>query len=180
MNETVAVRDVMDRTYVGVSEGDPVAGVASLMDEEGVDHAVVLRGNKPAGVLRASDIVALVAAGEEPEDATVEDVMTDPPVSIDGDARLADAVDVIAGDGARRVIVTEGDAVAGVLTDHDVVTARAIRPSEDDPDEIPTAEHATPGSEVYGSQGVCEVCGALTRTLTDDNGQLVCADCLDM
>lgn len=180
MDETVTVRDVMDRSYVGVNEADPVVGAARLMREEGVDSALVLRGSDPVGVLRADDIVSLVAAEEDPDDVTVGEVMSTGTVSVAADSPVEDAVDAIAENGLRRVIVRDGEDVAGVLSEHDVVTAHTVLSTPDTPREAPTATAPGLESEVYGSQGVCEVCGSLTRNLTEYNGQLVCADCRDM
>lgn len=178
MDDAVAVRDVMDRSYVGVSEGDTVAGAAGLMDEDGADCAVVLRGNEPVGLLRAEDIVSLVARGADAESETVDVTMSDRIITIEADAPVADAVDAISGDGVRRAVVTENGTVAGVLSDHDIVSTHAILPDAGAPDETQALRDSSTDRGGGGSQGVCEICGSLTHELMDHNGQLVCSNCL--
>lgn len=183
MDETATVRDVMTRAYVGVSEGDSVAGAAELMAEEGVDGVVVLRGREPIGMLHASDVVALVASRTDPEEMPVGEVMTTV-ASVDADEGISEAIGTIAGRDARGMVVVEGDEVVGLLTERDVITAQWMRPPATEETEepvlaVPMNEGASVEEE-FTAQGVCEVCGSLVRDLTNDNGQLVCADCIEI
>lgn len=187
MDESVTVRDVMNRSYVGVSESDPVSGAAELMRREGVNGAVVLRGQEPVGVLNAGDFVFLVAADVDSTDVAVGDVMSASVLTIDADARLPEAIELLANAGARRAVVEEAGVVVGTLSDHDVVTAHASLPGDgaDEPGLVaePAEVEEDPGealeSEEFATQGVCEICGAFARPLETHNGQLVCTDCIE-
>ena len=75
MNVDVTVRDVMSHEFVGVNESDDVRGTVQLMLEEGVDCAVVLRGQEPVGVLTERDVLTLVAEDGSPEGTTVGELM---------------------------------------------------------------------------------------------------------
>lgn len=185
MNESISVRDVMTRSYVGLSEGDSVAGAATLMRDEGMNFAVVLRGKNPVGVLDAEDIVVLVADDVDPKETTVVDAMHDVPVSVEADGPLSEAAAAIADSGRRRAIVSEGDEVLGVLSEADIVTAHSVmstptqEPVEPSVGSNPSSPMATDETD-FDEQGVCEVCGSLVRSLRSANGQLVCPDCLEV
>lgn len=187
MDDPVTVRDVMNRSYVGVSESDSVAGAAELMREEGVHSAVVLRGSEPVGVLDEDRLIDLVADRRDPTETTAGDVMR-PAVAVDADQRLEQAIGAMATDGLRHLLVEEGGDVVGSVSEHDVVTAYSVLGARTEPID---AQPATPSDqagalaadldrEVYSTQGVCESCGALTRDLSSHNGQLVCPDCLGL
>lgn len=181
MNNTVAVRDVMAREYVGVSESDAVAGAARLMRDESVDSAIVLRGRTPVGVLAAEDVVALVADGRDPEETTIGDVMTEPVVSLNADDGLEAAVNALTVGDARRVVVTEDGDTVGVVTGHDLLTATSARTAIDVDESVETPMVATAAeTEAYSDQSVCERCGSLAADLVEANGQLVCADCREI
>lgn len=185
MDAEVIVRDVMTREYVGVSESDSVLGVVRLMHDEDVGSVVVLRGREPVGILTERDVLGLVANEKDPSETTVSEAMSEPIISMQPDRRLADAAGLMAQQGIRRVLVMGTDEeLLGVLTERDVISASSSpssisRSQERDLDDAELAGRmkANGGESEYENQSICEVCGALTRDLTNVNGQLVCADC---
>lgn len=188
MEERVTVRDVMNRSYVGVSEADSVAGAAQLMREEAVHSAVVLRGSEPVGVLDEDRLLDLVADCRDPTETTAGEVMR-PAVAVDPDQRIEHAVGAMTTDGIRHLLVEEGDEIVGSVSEHDILTAHSVLETRS---VAPEARAAPPTGgagggagvhvdrDVYSTQGVCESCGSLTRELTSHNGQLVCPDCLGL
>lgn len=197
MNGTVSIRDVMAREYVGVSESDSVAGAARLMRDEGVESAVVLRGSEPVGVLGAREVMVLVAEGGDPASTAVESVMTAPPIVLTADADITEAIAEISRRDVRRIVVTDGGEVVGVVTEHDIITATSAMPeievgpgtaggaetigeTEPGPEGTAVAGAETPEADQFSAQSVCEVCGSLSANLSEVNGQLVCADCREV
>ena len=182
MNGEVTVRDVMTREFVGVSEGDTVAGVADLMVGAGVDGAVVLRGSSPVGMVDASDVVELVAAGSDAGVVDAEQAMSNSVATIQQDASLREARSALATSDARRLVVLSGDEVVGTLSEHDLLAAEASY-ADSTPAEAPIAATAGENSDVddrYSTQSVCEACGSLAENLANVNGQLLCADCREI
>nr|WP_266077760.1 CBS domain-containing protein [Haladaptatus caseinilyticus] len=174
---------MMTREYVGVSESDSVLGAVQLMQSEGVGSVVVLRGREPVGIMTESDVLDLIADERDPAETTVADVMTSPVVSMRADRSLADAAGMMAQQGIRRIVVTRDDELVGVLTERDVISASASPSSissarePDMDDELGRTMKTNGGDAEYTGQSICEVCGKLTRELTNVNGQLVCTDC---
>ncbi|WP_435358243.1 CBS domain-containing protein [Haloarchaeobius sp. DFWS5] len=192
MERDVSIRDITTREYVGVSESDSVLSTVQLMRDEDAGSVLVLRGEDPVGIMTERDVLEMVADGSDPATTTVSDLMSRPVVSIDADRSLSEAADVMSRQEIRNLLVTDGDEVVGVLTERDVIdvagplrasqslaaTTDSLRDSTDmdeTPDESPIANGGT-GDE-YGTQGVCELCGALAGSLYEANGQLVCPDC---
>lgn len=177
--DSVTIAEVMTRDFVGVNEADAIDGVARLMREDGVDTAVVLRGASPVGVIHARDVVGIAAADRLPSETAVEAAMTEPVVSIEADRPIGDAVTMLAEPDARPLVVMGDGEVIGTLSERDVVTAHAVLRSSDgveDPDgAAPVTEN--PPTDPLSTQGLCEVCGGLTRDLSEVNGQLICPDC---
>lgn len=184
MDEPVTVRDVMNRSFVGVSEGDSVAGAAQLMREEGVHSAVVLRGSDPIGVLDEDRLLDMVAETRDPTETTAGDLMR-PAVAVDIDQRVEQAIGAMTTDGIRHLLVEENDELVGAVSEHDILTAHSVLTPRPEPAELQIGATYGTGeadldNEVYSTQGVCENCGALTRELSTHNGQLVCPDCLTL
>jgi len=181
MNGDLTVRDVMTREFVGVSEGDVMSGVAELMAEADVEAAVVLRGTTPLGMVDASDLVALVAAGSDADSVLAGVAMSEPSATIDPDASVREAVSTFAALDARRLVVVDGDEVLGTLSEHDVIAAQATLPdSEVEEPPLSAPAEGAPPDDRYSTQSVCEACGSLAGSLASVNGQLLCADCREM
>jgi CBS domain-containing protein len=209
MEGEVTVRDVMTREYVGVSESDTVLGAVRLMNEEGTGCVVVLRGSEPVGIMTESDVLALVADERDPAETRVSAVMSEPVVSVDAERELSDAAGTMSREDIRRLLVTNGEEVVGVLSERDVISASASLSSvpsvrSESPREITgggpltddrmggdpmTDDRASDSTEVVGENGdrgqysdrsICETCGTFSRELTNVNGQLICADCREV
>lgn len=177
MNGDVTVRDVMTREYVGVSEGDAIAGVADLMVEAGVEGAVVLRGSEPVGMVDAGDVVAVVAAGGDPASVTARAAMSDDTTAIEADSAISEAVSTLVGLDARRLVVVDDGEAVGTLSEHDVITARSTFPESERRESPVAVASEGPADDRFSTQSVCEGCGSLAGSLASVNGQLLCADC---
>lgn len=207
MDSDATVRDVITREYVGVSESDTVQATVELMRSEQASSVLVLRGEDPVGILTEYDVLELVADGIDPASTPVSEVMSAPVQSVTTDAPLTDAAGTMSGEGIRNLLVEEPGSgeIAGVLTDRDIIaavaslqrTARRERQDEfpngparggNDVGEGMTGDTSGPVATneavaedaTYVTQGVCEVCGTLSETLYDTNGQLVCPDCREI
>jgi len=181
MDGGVTVTSAMTREFVGVSEGDSVAGVADLLVEAGADGAVVLRGREPVGIVDSMSVAGLAARGEDPEAVTAGEVMSTPVPTIRSDSPMREAIAELAANDRRRLVVTDGDDVLGTLSEHDVIIAHATLPESEEaeaPVAVATGESA--GDDRFSTQSVCEACGALAGNLSNVNGQLLCADCREM
>jgi len=195
MNADVSIRDVAARNFVGVSETDSVSGAAELMYDDDVSSAVVLRGSEPVGIVTERDVVGLVAEDGDPTNTEVSVIMSDPVVTIDAEQPLDVAAGRMGAETIRHLVVTDDDELFGVLSANDVLGARAASgpaggPAGTEPSAGDLIENGgmdvvddrrTAGDDpTYDPQSICEVCGALSDSLTARNGQLVCDNCLDV
>lgn len=193
MNGDVTVREVMKREFVGVSEPDTLGDVGKLMLEEDVEAVVVLRGSSPEGMVTQQDVLEAAVEGADLDSVAVSDAMDPDPPSVRPAASLAAATDEMSGLPTRHLLVEDNGEVVGLISEYDVVTASSLDPGVDsdarEADEEPMVTERTAGpgqveaaatDQGYSNQGICEVCGSLTRDLSSFNGQLVCSDCKDV
>lgn len=194
MNGDVTVRQVMAREFVGVSEADTLGDTARLMLEEDVDAVVVLRGQSPVGLATQQDVLEAAVGDGDLSEQPVSSVMREDPATVDPDATLAAVTDEMSAASERHLLVEDRAEVLGLVSEHDVVTASTFSPGVDGEGaaererEAMVAETAqgadeatsTTADDGYSNQGICEVCGTLTRDLSTFNGQLVCNDCKDV
>ncbi|AUX07911.1 signal transduction protein with CBS domains [Halalkaliarchaeum desulfuricum] len=169
MRDEPTVRDVMHREFLGVSESDALEDAAELLIEENADYLVVLRGHEPVGSLSARNVLAAVLSEESLEN-DVSAVMEPPVPTVSAEERLADVEELLLGEDAGQLIVTEENEAIGVITERDLLAATTT---------VREPTHIHEGSDPAVENSICEVCGSLSPELTSVNGQLVCPDCGD-
>jgi len=199
MNTDLTVRDVMDREYVGVSESDPLPETVELLLREDATAAVVLRGQVPVGVLTERDVYAVLAESSDPSAATVGDAPSTTVPTVAPDVSLEVAADEMATRSVKRLRVVDDGETVGLLSEHDILTARTPGAVENTQRQVEADADAAAGTAVgvadsgardafgddgvqdeFGEQSICEGCGTLTRDLSSFNGQLLCPDCRDI
>jgi len=195
MNENVTVREVMEREFVGVSESDDVLETTELLLREDADLAVVLRGAEPVGVVTDRDVLAHLVSGRDPASATVEDVMTESVPTVSADQTLPEARDRMASWSTSWLVVSDGSEPDGIVTQHDILATSTLgseatategrERQQGMQQQMAATTNAAANSQsatddAFDEQGICEMCGALTRDLSSFNGQLLCVDCRDI
>jgi CBS domain-containing protein len=115
-----AVRDHMSRDLLTVDSSLTIAQVAERMVEREVGAALVLDGERLAGILTERDVLRAVARGIRDE-ALVRDCMTTDPETIEPDETTQHAATLMMHGGFRHLPVTEDAAVVGILSIRDLV-----------------------------------------------------------
>lgn len=171
MDSLASVRNVMNQDYVGVSESDPLRGVAQLINESTETAAVVLRGSDPLGVITSTDIVSVVADGKDIRELQAKNVMTEY-TTVRADQPVVNVLEHLREHAV--LLVMENTSVVGTIEHSDIVPVASLLGGTTEPDYPNTPNETTD----FEPQGICERCGSLTQTLRELHGQIVCPDCL--
>ena len=114
------IRDVMTQGVVAADVGDSLRRVGELMRDRNVGSVVVLEGDRPVGVITDRDLALAVAAdGIDPDDA-VGTHASRPLVSGEVEMDLEEAVALMVQHRIRRLPVTDGPELAGIVTIDDL------------------------------------------------------------
>lgn len=120
------VADACTRDAVRIGTSRSVRSAAELMRKRHVGSLVVIGDSGgahcPLGILTDRDIVlAVTAAGADPESLTVGDVMTPSPATCADDDDLFDAIRKMRMHGVRRLPVVNAEGrLAGVISADDI------------------------------------------------------------
>ncbi len=114
------VNDVMGPVKVRLTPGDTLRAVAVALAaaRTGLGIVEVVGG----GVITERDILRAIAAGDDLDAATAGDHMTADPVLVSPSMPLDEACDLMISRNVRHLLVSEGDALVGVLNMRDVVS----------------------------------------------------------
>ncbi|MEM0442711.1 MAG: CBS domain-containing protein [Candidatus Caldarchaeum sp.] len=116
------VRDVVRMQIISIDGNATVLEAAKMMTDRKVSGLVVSLNGVPFGLVTERDIVSrVVAKNLDPSKTLVKDVMSAPLLTIDIEASLLEAVDLMNRKKVRRVVVTEGNRVVGIFTVRDVL-----------------------------------------------------------
>ncbi len=113
------VNDVMGPVKVRVTPGETLRDVAVALAAARTGLAVVdVAGG---GVITERDVLRAIAAETDLDSATAGDHMTADPVAVARTMPLEEACDLMISRNVRHLLVSEGDALVGVLNMRDVV-----------------------------------------------------------
>jgi CBS domain-containing protein len=117
------VRDVASAAVVAVGPAQTLREAAQLMAKHRVGSAVVQDAEMLVGILTERDVLNAVAAADDPEAVSVEQLMTPDVVSVGPDWDLVEAARVMASRRIRHLVVYDGGQLLGVLSVRDVLPA---------------------------------------------------------
>jgi len=125
-----SIKDAMTSNPCSIHADKPVSYAAKMMRDEDVGLAPIVEGDRLIGTLTDRDIATrVVAEGRDPNSTTVREVASKDLVTIEPDARLDDALQLMAQHQVRRLpVVEQGDRLVGVVAQADV--AEHAEPSQ--------------------------------------------------
>jgi CBS domain-containing protein len=115
------VRDRMTSNVVTIEPSASVVDAAKRMIQQEKGPLPVVEGDRPVAMVTDRDIIArVVAEGRDPGSLTVSDIATTDLVTIEPDADVDEARQVLAQHQLDRVLVCEGDRLVGILSEADI------------------------------------------------------------
>lgn len=124
------VKDAMSPISAIVGPEHTLQQAAMRMVQHGTGAAVVLDGTLPGpAVVTERDLLRAVAAGRDPDAATVEEHMTGEVVTAAPDWPIGQAATTMVKHGVRHVLVFDGSELVGILSMRDVVRVGGLAES---------------------------------------------------
>jgi CBS domain-containing protein len=121
--EDIPVREVMSSPVREASGETPATEAAELLCEQRIGSLLV-RGT-PDGILTDTDIVRAVKEGKDPATTVVAELRSSPLVTIDADAELQRAAELMDDHGLKRLVVTEDGNHVGMVSTTDLIDCLA-------------------------------------------------------
>jgi CBS domain-containing protein len=115
------VGDIMTKDPQTVEPGDSIEDAAAKMKESDAGAMLVVDGDDLKGILTDRDVSN--AVGEGKSDAKVEDIASTDPATVEPDASLGDAIQLMRENDVRRLPVVEDGKLVGVVSLGDLASA---------------------------------------------------------
>jgi len=168
----VPLRDVMKRKLTTIGIEASVAKAAKAMCHDEVGSVIILKNNKPIGIVTEEDIACKVVAQDlKPSTVHVSDIMSTPLITVSADKTVGDAAQMMVKHKVRRLpIVDENLKVIGIVTVRDLL---AISNEQNnllmDLNEINREDTVDPG--------MCARCSQMSDDLKRIDGVMLCPRC---
>ncbi|MFC7018607.1 MULTISPECIES: CBS domain-containing protein [Haloarcula] len=115
------IEDLARSDIVTADPETTVTDLAAAMAEENVGSVVITDDGTPVGIVTDRDLtVRVLGEALDPTEQTARDVMTDQLHMIAPNAGFYEAAKLMADQGVRRLPVSDGDTLAGIITVDDI------------------------------------------------------------
>ena len=171
---TIKVAEVMTSEVITVGADEKARKVAMLMDKHGVGCVIVTDAyGRPIGIITERDLISRVMAkGLNADEVMCREIMSSPLITIEPQAPITVAMNKMAKNKIRRLVVLDKGKLVGIVTERDILrVAPALI-------EVLTSKRdieAVSFREVQA--GYCEVCGEWSDDLREVNGNFLCEVC---
>ena len=109
------------KPVVNIAPTSTVLEAARIMKESGRGSLLVLDGKITTGIITERDLVTRVMANDMRHTTPVSEIMSSPLVTVGADTTLKQAARIMSERGIRRLPVTEGGEVVGIVPASDVL-----------------------------------------------------------
>ncbi|NMB85611.1 MAG: inosine 5'-monophosphate dehydrogenase [Methanosaeta sp. PtaB.Bin018] len=179
METEIPVRDIMTRPVITADADLDILNAAKRMGSANVGSLIILAEGRPIGILTERDLVKkVVAQAADPRRVKVGDIMSAPVVSIEPEASLREAAELMLKSGVKRLPVISNGGLIGIITDTDLVSGSSVGLNEILSNLIEMHRESVHFEEtIEVGSGICELCGQLSDSLKSINGELLCWSC---
>lgn len=116
------VQSLVTKPAIAVHLEDTLRRTAETLTNNDIGVALVQGPERaPAGLVSERDIVRAIADGSDLDLTRVDDVMTVELVTVERGTDLREAASLMIGAGVRHLVVMDGDAVFGVVSERDAL-----------------------------------------------------------
>lgn len=119
------VGDLMSKPSCLVDPETTLAEATTMMGEQRVGSALVMEGERLAGILTERDIVRAMSTAHDAPARPVIEWMTKGPTTVSPAIPVREALRTMVEGGFRHLPVVDGDAIVGVLSMRDIAKALA-------------------------------------------------------
>lgn len=115
------VRDIMQKNVITIEHDKSALDAAQLISEKDISFLVVIKDDKPIGVVTEKDFVLKIASNDkQASKIPLSDIMSYKFRWVEPSTEIEDAVQKMLNNNIRRLIVLENEKLVGVITQTDL------------------------------------------------------------
>jgi CBS domain-containing protein len=124
MSGIILVRDIMMRNVKTVRTDDSALDAVVKMNKFRIGSVIVTNNGRPVGIITERNILErIVEPRLDPSTVRAKDIMSSPVITIDPNAAVEEAAQIMARKHIKKLPVVDGGKVVGVVSTSDIVRA---------------------------------------------------------
>lgn len=175
MNTKVLVRDIMNSPIISASPNSNLKQISEKMKQERIGSIVILKGDKPVGIVTDWDVVSDGLSKDIPPSSINASEIMKKLHTIEGEATITEAARLFRKHNIKRLGVVYKEKVVGIISASDVI---AVTPELID---VVSEKSALLRGEVGRTRGnisgYCDECGEWSDLLEYGDGTFICEEC---
>lgn len=178
MNTEIKVREAMQPKVITVPLKSRASDVAATMEKNNIGCIIVADKGKPVGIVTERDMCfRVVAKNKKPDTVSVDEIMSKSIKTVTPETTLKQASRMMVKHKIRRLPVTDGESLVGIITNTDVL---AISPETIEIlEELSRMKTGGKPIKKFPEKGTCEMCGGHMMHLYEVDGNYICEACRD-
>ncbi len=117
------VRDIMTRWVATAEPERTLREAATIMAKAHTGSLVVTIKGKPAGIVTEGDVSRALSKGADPDKVLVKKIMSRRLITVSPDMRVEEAAKLMAEKQVKKLPVSEGGGLLGIVTQTDIVAS---------------------------------------------------------
>jgi CBS domain-containing protein len=174
----ILVKELMSRKVNTIEENKSVFEASKIMAKSRRGYVIVVKKNKPIGILTDSDILEkVISKGKDAKKLKVKEIMSSPIITISPDADVSEASRIMRKNVIKRIPVVKKGKLMGIITDSDIarVAPEFINILEE---RLEAKKRGFEPERIeQTTSGICEECGNYSDNLVYVNGKWLCESC---
>ncbi len=183
---SIKVKEVMKRNVITASPDETVLEAVKKMKKEDVGSVIVVKDNKPIGIMTREDVTIKVAAENKlASDVLVKEIMNQPLVTCSEEEDIMNVAMIMNKYGYERLpVVDEKNNLKGIISVREILgIAPGLIEVFKERLKNRIAEGVNPGFETEPEErnieGECELCGNYSEELRKVNDMWICPECAE-
>ena len=127
------VKDIMIKEIITVNPTTKIRDAVNLMNKNGIGCLVVIRRDKPVGIMTERDVLKKIVCGcMNPEHTRVSEIMSKPLIFGRVDMDWSEAVKLMLDRSIKKLPILDGEKLVGLVTLTDIARMRVLQALETD------------------------------------------------
>lgn len=122
--ESISISEIINKDVKVIDQEQNIFDSSKVMIDNNIGSVVVIDNNdskNPVGIITERDVVRIVSTFSLSDlEVPVRKLMSNPLITLSQNASVLDAMKLMYERKIRRVIVLEGNTLAGIVTEHDL------------------------------------------------------------
>ena len=119
--KTISVSKWMSAPVITATEEKSIQFAASLMKKHKVGTVVVVKKNKPVGIVSERDIVHKIVSTNKSSTISIKEIMTSPVISAKASISDVQAATLMFSKGVKKLVLLKNQRLAGIITQTDLL-----------------------------------------------------------